>query len=105
MERDAVFCFPCRHFNPKSGRKEDTFTNTGFRDWKRAVGINGALSIHAKSFIHIQAMHSWDELKRNIRQGTSIENYLRNKQISDDRHYIKSIAEVLLLCSRLEIAL
>ena len=41
VERDATFCFPCRHFGSKSGRAGDTFTNEGFRDWKHATGKEG----------------------------------------------------------------
>ena len=29
VERDAAFCFPCRHFSTGSGRAEDTFTREG----------------------------------------------------------------------------
>ena len=41
VEKDAAFCFPCRHFSTKSGRAEDTFTKKGFRNWKKATGKEG----------------------------------------------------------------
>ena len=31
QERDATFCFACRHF--AYGNANDTFTKTGFRQW------------------------------------------------------------------------
>ena len=53
-------------------------------------------------------MQSWNQYKKNKRLGISIENHLdptRSKQICNNRHYLKSIAETLLLTSCLEIAL
>ena len=38
IERDAAFCFPCRHFSTESGKNEDVLTNNGYSDWKHAAG-------------------------------------------------------------------
>ncbi|KAI6651115.1 Zinc finger MYM-type protein 1-like [Oopsacas minuta] len=106
-ERDAGFYYPCRIFNAVSGRTEDAFKSVGFRDWKHATGRDGTLHCHDKCLTHINAIASWHEYKLNERIGTSIEsriNSSRSEQIRLNRHYIKSIAEVILLCSRLEIA-
>ena len=108
VERDAAFCFPCRHFSSGEGRTEITFIREGFRDWKHATGKQGILPNHASCYSHIQAMNSWHEFKRNLERGTSIANCLdsaRNEQIRKNRHYLRSVAEVILSCSRLEIAL
>jgi len=32
VEKDAIFCYPCRHFATNSGRSEKSFTQTRFRD-------------------------------------------------------------------------
>ncbi len=108
VERDAGFCFPCRHFGVGSGRAEHTFTKEGFRDWKHATGKEGILQGHASCFAHIQATRSWHDYKQNQEHGTSVADRLgsaRNEQIRLNRHYLQSVAEVILLCSRLEIAL
>ena len=57
---------------------------------------------------HIQAVSSWHEYKQNEECGTSVASCLdsaRNEQIRLNRHYLQSVAEVILLCSHLEIAL
>lgn len=43
IERDAVFCYPCRLFTVNEGRAQNTFTKIGFRDWKHATGKGGSL--------------------------------------------------------------
>jgi len=56
----------------------------------------------------MQAMVSWQEYKRNKESGTSVANRLdgaRSYSIKKNRHYLKTILEVLLVCSYQEIAL
>ena len=108
VERDAAFYFPCHYFSTKSGKNKDVFTNNGFSDWKHAAGKNGILEDHAGCHSHVLAMQSWNQYKQNKRLGISIENHLdptRCKQICNNRHYLKSVAETLLLTSHLQIAL
>ena len=60
---------------------------------------------HCKT--HMQAMVSWQEYIKN-KSGTSVANRLdaaRSKLITKNRHYLKTILEVLLVCSQQEIAL
>ena len=56
VERDAAFCYPCRVFKCGSNRSEDTFTKTGFRNWKHAMGKTGIISAHAKCETHKHAI-------------------------------------------------
>ena len=56
---------------------------------------------------HILAMQSWNQYRQNKRLGISIENHLdptRCKQICNNKHYLKSVVETLLLTSCHEIA-
>ena len=56
---------------------------------------------------HVLAMQSWNQCKQNKRLVMSIENHLdptRCKQICNNRHYLKGVAETLLLTGHLEIA-
>ena len=111
VELDACFCYPCRLFGAVSGgssRPEPTFTSIGFKDWKHATGNKGTLTGHSNCFSHMQAVTAWRQYKINSKRGTTISDHLssaRSVNISNNQHYIKMIAEILLLCSRQEIAI
>ena len=107
-EKDAAYCYACRHFTTEPGKYWETFTKCGFRDWKHAMGKDGIISCHDRCKTHMQAMISWQEYKRNKESGTSVVNRLdaaRANLIAKNRHYLKTILEVLLVCSQQEIAL
>ena len=108
-ERDACYCYSCRLFGCGSGSKcEKTFTVVGFRDWKHATGKSGVLSKHDRSSAHRQSVVAWNQYKSNTQHKNSIADQLgiaRTEQISRNRHYIKTLAEIVLLCSHQEIAL
>lgn len=53
-------------------------------------------------------MMSWKQLQYNNTHGTSVVDQLgsaRSQQILKNRHYLKTIAEIVLFCSHQEIAL
>ena len=107
-KRNAAYCYPCRFFPTEPGKYWDTFTRIGFNDWKHAMGKNGIIPCHDHCKTHMQAMVSWQEYKRNKESGTSVANRLdaaRSYSIKKNRHYLKTILEVLLVCSYQEIAL
>ena len=107
IQKDAAFCYPCRFF-PTTTRSVDTFTRTGFRDWKHATGQSGMLIKHDKSCNHKLSMLSWYEYTNNTKKGTTIANRLdstRRIEIEKNRHYLKAIAEILLLCGTQDLAL
>ena len=75
---------------------------------EHSTGKEGILQGHASCLTHIQAISSWHEYKQNEERGTSVASRLdsaRNEQIHRNRHYLRSVGEVILLCSHLEIAL
>ncbi len=114
VQRNACFCYPCRLFGsgasgggPKC-RPEQTFTTTGFKDWKHATGKSGILTCHDNCLAHKLAIVAWNQYTLNSQRGTLILEQLcsaRAEQIKQNRHYLKTVAEVLLLCSNQEIAL
>ena len=107
-ERDAAFCFPCRLFAVNEGRSQNTFTKIGFRDWKHATGKGGIITIHDKCSSHASAMVLWSQYKLNSKHHTSIADRLESNRaqlISNNRHYLKTLIQVLLLCAQQEIAL
>ena len=53
-------------------------------------------------------MLSWRDFSKNAEQETSVDcrlNGQRRQQITDNRHFLKTIAEVVLLCGRQDLAL
>ena len=108
VNREAAYCFPCRWFSSRLNRPDAPFTQVGFRDWKHATGQKGRLIGHRKSMAHVEAVHTWKEYKVNIQHGTTITRSLDKigkNVIKENRHYVKTIAEIILLCARQEIAL
>ena len=106
LERDAIFCYPCRMFN--EGKSHGTFTKVGFRDWKHATGKGGMLTSHDKCSTHLAAMVAWSQYKLNTKHHTSIAERMESNRaqvISNNRHYLKALIEVILLCALQEIAL
>ena len=108
---DAAYCYPCRLFSlspsTSSSRPEKAFTIAGFRDWKHATGSKGVLSTHNNCFSHKESMVAWEQFKSTATTGSVAEQLGSNRaeQIKKNRHYIKTVAEVLLLCSKQELAL
>ncbi|CAF4909321.1 unnamed protein product [Rotaria sp. Silwood1] len=52
VERDAVFCYYCRHFSQfgtPTRIQRDAFTTCGFNNWKRALATDRALRGHDES--------------------------------------------------------
>ena len=84
------------------------FTTTSFKDWKHATGKSGILNCHSNCAAHKQAAVAWSQYRLNVQQGTMISERMssaRAQQIESNRHYLKTIAEILLVCSHQEIAL
>ena len=101
-EKDAAYCYACRLFTTEPGKYWETFTKCGFRDWKHAMGKDGIITCHDHCKTHMQAMISWQEYEKNKERGTSVANRLdstRAKLITKNRYYLKTILEVLLVCS------
>ena len=108
IERDAIFCFPCRFFLGKASGKEEVFTKMGYRDWKHATGRSGVLQIHDGSCSHKEAMVGWTEFMKNVQHGLCIGNRLdsaRSIKIKENRHYFGVIADIILFCAKQNLAL
>ena len=108
ISQDAAFCYPYRMFTAGTGKSEITFTVVGFRDWKHASGKSGVLQNHDKCSVHKSAVVAWGQYKYGITHGKSVADQLettRSLQIINNQHYLKAVAEVILLCALQEIAL
>ena len=105
-----MYCFPCRFFGSCNGLGIgiNTFTQQGFCDWKQATGKSGMLAKHNNSFAHKQAVSAWIDYKTNSEGGTLIEDRVdsqRRQQIQSNRHYLKTLAEILLFYGKQDIPL
>ena len=103
QQKDAAFCFYCRLFRNSGYSGEVTFARTGFRDWKHAAGKKGALANHASSHSHKACVLSSEQFKINLARHSTIGERLdseKKRMISKNRHYVKSLAEVILLCAQ-----
>ncbi|XP_011410045.1 PREDICTED: zinc finger MYM-type protein 1-like [Amphimedon queenslandica] len=95
-------------FHLEAGNSKDKFMKQGFRDWKHATGKSGILYVHDRCASYKQSMESWSQYKLNTQLGTSISARMESNHlevISTNRHYIRSLIEILLLCAHQEIAL
>ena len=81
---------------------------TGFRDWKHATGCKCILMEHSRSLTHRNAVVTWEHHRLNTEKGTTIGqrlDRLGQKVIQDNRHYLKTVAEVIPLCAQAELPL
>ena len=91
------------HFTAGIGRGEDTFRITGFRDWKHAIGKKGVISVHdAVLLTSRQCPPGVNTTPSAIADRL---NSARAQLIESNHHYIKTIAEVILLCAKQKLAL
>ena len=102
VKQDACFCYPCRMFGSSGGmsasRPEKVFTVLGFKDWKHATGKNGILKGNDNSHSHKQAVVAWKEFKKTLLMHWE-------ELVKKNCHYLKTLCEIILLCSNQEIAL
>ena len=110
ISKDAAYCYACRFFSLSTAagtsRPEKVFTIARFRDWKHATGVKGILTTHNNSLSHKSSIVAWEQFKSTLNTGSVAEQLGSNRaqQIQRNRYYIKTVAEVLLLCSKQEIA-
>uniref|UniRef100_A0A6Q2XCH7 TTF-type domain-containing protein n=1 Tax=Esox lucius TaxID=8010 RepID=A0A6Q2XCH7_ESOLU len=97
--QDSVYCFACRNFGLLN--THSVFTSVvGYKNWKKATFRDGGFAGHAKSEAHINAMMAWKEFERRKKTDSSLMSILNKehkKQIEENRTYIKTVAEVLML--------
>ena len=100
QERDSVFCFACSHFPQHD--TPDNFTSIGFHDWNHGVQ---KLQKHSDSFSHktsVMAKIQQESTKGSI---TTQVQAISLKQLEENRHYVRTVAEVVELCARQGLAL
>ena len=92
---------------PGYGNAEEAFTKTGFRRWKKAHGKDGAITKHVNSQCHKMSIMSWNDYNRNKAAKISVEQVLNDsyrKKVNENRHYVKTVGEIILLTATQNIA-
>lgn len=103
-----MYCYPCRLLTTNPGRSDPAFVSVGYSDWKHAAGKKGAFNKHEKLSIHKKAMLAWKDYEEGRDNQSSLPHQLdktRRILVAESRHYLKTIAEIILLCEHQEIAL
>ena len=67
------------------------------------TGKNSVLNSHARCFSHKQTQTAWAQYKLNHTSGTYGSSHA--EAIQQNRHYLKAIVEVVLLCAKQDLAL
>ena len=99
-----MFFYPCRMIACGQAKAEKAFSELGYRDWKHA---REALKRHNNCCAHKTAMVSWNQYLLGRKTGTSVDSLLdtlREKRKQENRHYLRTIIELLLFCCLQEIA-
>lgn len=100
IQKDAVFCFCCRHFAKVTAFKGETtgaraFIDVGFTKWKDWSNL---LLQHCKSKRHLYSSMEWLTFK-NMREGKiiSIANVIsstRSSEVVENREHVKLLFKV-----------
>ena len=112
VEKDAVFCKPCRHFSraSKSGDHDGVFTLAGFSNWKK---MNEKLEKHQGSNVHADSVVksiSYNTTKLDIsgtisEQLTSYTNIELRKLITGDQEHLEFVIDLILFHARQDLPL
>ena len=97
---DSTYCHACRHFSTPNAPDTVFVSTPRFRNWIKATERDAGFSVHAKSDLHKYAMIAWKDYQRAVKTNATLADVLNKehtKQVQENRAYIKTIGEVLLL--------
>ena len=108
---DSVYCFKCRHFTTTTAR-EKVYTEDGFRQWNKCYGVHkeeNRLLKHELSDAHAHAENTCDVymvMQKSSKTGNIVDlmGDANKKLVEENRHYLKTICEVLRLTAVQKIA-
>lgn len=102
QDKDAAFCYPCRVYSVRE-TKEDCFSSTGFRNWKKALDKSKGFSKHEKTQAHLKNFAKWTEHKTRLDQNTEISTLVNDVTLEKNRYYVSSIFDVIRFIVRNEL--
>ena len=99
LSANAAFCYCCRAFSNSS--TSDQWTKIGFVNWKGAMEENKGFKSHEASEPHITAWLKWCNFKESFRSGNIIVKMqaISRQDILDNRHFIKTVIQAVVLCN------
>ena len=103
VQNDACYCYYCRHFASNQLNADDSFTNTGFNNWKRALEKTSGLIKHASCQAHIIATKNYLSYKQQQETNSNVLKSLyscRTIQIRKNRDRLIKICSTLQLLAR-----
>lgn len=107
MQKQAAFCFFCRHFGsstsgaaagPSGGHVSEAFSRTGYTNWKKALETKSGLPQHAESKAHVHAEQGYRQFigAKPVDARLSDE---KQRQLSQRELTVKKIAILFQECS------
>lgn len=97
---DAAYCFHCRFFGVNLSEK--TFSEIGFKNWKRASEKNHGFRAHERSHDHLTSFTKWkcfQDLLKNKDEKTSVVSILNETHallVKENRSYLRMLSRILL---------
>ena len=106
QQRDAAFCFACRHFAPTTSFNFTTFAVKGYKGWKRALGDkNKGLEKHSHASSHLAAVCRLEERNHIETSGHTVKELVSDDVYSKRQYYVRAIAEVIQFLALHELSL
>ena len=104
VQGDAVFCFVCRHFKPKSNYADDVFIQSGCRNWKK---LGDKLEKHNESISHLVAREQWSAAQKADATGNIVNkiDQQHKQDVIRNREAVVPLIRAVLFCARQSIAL
>ena len=98
VKKDAVFCFPCRHFQTDSMR--ESFRKEGVSDWRK---LGSKLDKHAISEGHKNCMIKWENFKKSATLGSIAAKLSESHKatVQKNRSYLCKVVDIARLLSKL----
>ena len=99
QSNDASFCYSCRAFLSFSSNEQ--WTKVGFANWKNAMDDKKGLKAQETSAGHLESTLKWTNYQEMLHTGsiTSRLKSISRQDIFNNRHYIKTVAHVVMLCA------
>lgn len=101
-EKNAVFCYPCRHFGNNSS--SDVFTSAGFSKWTKALANDGGFKKHETCNTHLQSMLSWKEYMKRIETNQEISFLVNDTTLEKRQYYMREIISTIYFLVQNELA-